>query len=1034
MRLRVITALAVSLLLVGPWVYPEAAPRSRYKLYQQALKQADRLPLYSSKLHRMITGKSPAPDSLGAWNFLGPSNFAGRTRALAADPTDANVLYAGAAGGGVWKTIDGGASWTPLTDLLPVLSVNALAIDPANPSIVYAGTGEGFVNLDAINDPAGIFKSTDGGASWNPAGAIVSNVHEIAVSPNDSQRIWAAADDGIYRSTDGGSNWNRVQAAQEGCNDIAVTTTYVFATCGLGRVVQAAVWRSPENTSVNFNTVRSLNGLSTVAAAPSNPAVVYAASAANVQQNQPFENGIYNLYRSTDSGTNWTEVLPHPPDYAQLKYLLLSDPAAALCGANTIISHGFYSQTLAVDPVNPNRVWMGGIDLFRSDDGGVNWGLASHSGAPQNNPRYLHAEQHSIVFAPGYDGINNKTMYVTNDGGIFSTSDATAATATGNSAPCDNNNGSVNWTPLNNGYASAQFFHGQVYPDGTTYFGGTVGNGTLRGSDAGGPGAWTQILGGGNGGFVAVDPTNTNILFAENQGLSMQKSTNGGTSFAPPASGITDNNPYPVAPLVMDPNNPQILWTGGNLVWRSTDSGTTWVPANQGGSNALTAIAASPADSNVVVTGRGKGQMAATNSGLTTNSNSNWPTAGNLSKLVSSLVFDPINPNFVYATIGDFNRTPKGSQVYRGLISGTAINWTGLDGSGANALPDLPVRTIAIHPANPLFMYVGTDLGVFVTTDGGANWARENTGFANVPVFWLTIGVSGNTARLFAFTHGRGVWSVDLGSFSPPSVSITAPSDLDTVTGTILVDADASDDTGISKVEFYRDGSTLIGTDTTFPYEISWDTTTASNGSHTLTAKAYDLDNLSKTASISVTADNPITSLFFDDFDDNVVAPWTPTKGTWTESGGDLLTTTTAKSYVDAPPASICGSCQIGQDVTVITSGATVWLYGWYKDNNNYVRVELKDAKDKVTLYQKVGGTAVIKQSVTVALNANQSYNVRTTYSGGHLQVYLDNVLLIDKPTSAPALGKVTFAVKVATVGGVKVPTTVHFHQILVTP
>src|SRR5262249_45665287 len=238
------------------------------------------------------------------------------------------------------------------------------------------------------------------------------------------------------------------------------------------------------------------------------------------------------VYRSIDGGATWSARVRNT-DPTKLNTVLLTNPLLAFyteCGFGTsqYNNQGWYDNVIAVDPLDPNRVWVGGIDLFRSDDGGPNWGLASYWWASPD-PRYAHADQHAIVFHPGYNGSTNKTMFVGNDGGLFQAADARATTATGATAACAAAY-SMSWSNLNHGYPVTQFYYGLPYPGGMTYFGGAQDNGTVRGTDAGGPNAWSTIHG-GDGGAVAVDPGNTNVLYAEFFGLSIQKSTNGGASW-----------------------------------------------------------------------------------------------------------------------------------------------------------------------------------------------------------------------------------------------------------------------------------------------------------------------------------------------------------------------------------------------------------------------------------------------------------------------------------------------------------------------
>src|SRR5262245_8259333 len=515
----------------------QAIPVERYIAADDQMKL---MGLYSSATN------SFAP-ALASWRPLGPGNIGGRTRALVVDRLNPLIMYAGGVAGGIWKSTNGGASWNPKGDLLPNLAVCSIAIDPTNSNILYAGTGEGFFNNDAVRG-VGIFKSSNSGETWSQLNSTNRDkffyVNDIVVAP--SAHVYAATRTGVWRSTDGGTNWTKVltPGTDGGCVELVIrtdqTTDYLFASCG--SLPQATIYRNTDaggsGTWTAVYTETSM-GRTSLAIAPLNQNVIYALASDNINY------GLLAVLRSTDSGFTWVSRVRNT-DPVKLNTVLLTNPIFAFyadCnfGSNQFLNQGWYDNVISVDPVDSDRVWVGGIDLFRSDDGGTNWGMASHWWAPNGHSHFVHADQHAILFHPDYNGVSNRTMYVANDGGIFWTGDARAATATGSLAPCDYNNGNVTWASLNNGYGVTQFYHGLPYPDGATYFGGTQDNGTLRGSDAG----WINgcgLLDGGDGGYVSIDAGNTNILYAENTRLSLKKSYDGGLNWAVATNGITESS------------------------------------------------------------------------------------------------------------------------------------------------------------------------------------------------------------------------------------------------------------------------------------------------------------------------------------------------------------------------------------------------------------------------------------------------------------------------------------------------------------
>jgi uncharacterized repeat protein (TIGR01451 family) len=755
---------------------------------------------------------------LGTWQSLGPGNVGGRTRAIIIDPVNPNTMYAAGVAGGVWKSTNGGASWAALDDFMANIAVNTLAFEPGNPSVIYAGTGEGFFNGDSVRG-AGIFKSTDAGATWTRLASTTTSdffyVQKIVVGNGaNSQHVYAATRTGVFRSLDGGGTWTQVivSNAANGANgamDLAIrtdqATDYVFA--AVGHLAQSHIWRNTDAGGAGVWTdvyTEANMERTSLAIAPSNQSVIYAMAAslsATPVNSINYQDGLLAVLRSTSNGDSgsWTTQVRNNSANKQDTLLLMNPVNAVLveCGfgaTNNFLSQGWYDNVLAVDPSDSNKVWAGGIDVWRSDNGGVNWGVASYwwfqgNGTPPNNgdPQLVHADNHAIVFHPNYNGTTNQTLYIGDDGGIYKTDNAkdgnvgyvngttpSGGSVTSSSPICGNEftpggfftvPSPVIWGPLNNGYAVTQFWPGAVYPNGTTYFGGTQDNGTNRGTDANGPNQWERILG-GDGGYAAVDPTNTNVLYAENTNLSFQKSTNGGASFVAARSGITEasGNFLFTAPFIMDPTNSARLYLGGARVWKTTNSAGSWTSASGFLGFRVSALAVSPQDPNYGLFGGQAGHIWRTQT-LTTDAipagtTSTYAFARPRTDFASWVTFDPTNKNIAYATYSTFNAGANVGHVWKSVDAG--VNWVSIDGSGATGIPDIPVHTVVVDPNNTSRIYVGTDLGVFVTLDGGANWAKETTGFSNTVVKSLEIKNVGGISTIYAFTHGRGAFKVSI--------------------------------------------------------------------------------------------------------------------------------------------------------------------------------------------------------------------------------------------------------------------------------
>jgi photosystem II stability/assembly factor-like uncharacterized protein len=761
--------------------------------YRKALDRMDRMPRYSTRsqralasLHETRNAKSPKrlaqTDLLSTWESVGPGNIGGRTRSVLIDPGRPETMFAAGVSGGIWKTDDGGESWRPLDDLLPNIAVNSMAMDPSDTRIVYAGTGEGYFRevVRGTSLPLrgeGILKTVDGGESWERLASTSTSdfywVNKIVISHNDTRRVYAATRTGVWRSNDAGLNWSRILNGEDvigGCLDLALrtdrTSDTLFASCGTFQ--QATVYLNTQaETDGSWTPVLSEYGMgrASLAIAPSNPDTVYALSTSYVPgPGGVFDGGLHAVFRSDQGGNpgTWRATVRNT-DPVKLNTLLLTNPLAAnyltcgLASSNSYSTLGWYTNVIAVDPCNPEIVFAGGIDLFRSDNGGTTWGPISHWG---ESPPSAHADQHAIVFHPGYDGSANQTMILGGDGGVWRTNNARASRSLAMYTPCSRTNSQVIWTSLNHNYGVTQFYHGAPFPDGKSYLGGTQDNGTVMGSDQGGIDGWRHILG-GDGGYVAVDFQNPNIVYAEYQNLSLRKSLDGGHTFASATRGISEpgGGTLFIVPFVMDPGNSNRLWLGGRSIWRTSDGASSWVQAGQRLSETakVSAIAVAPSDSDRVLVGMNDGFIYRQNQATQSDSSTSWPSTQPRPGYVTWLAFDPVDPRIAYATYAEFG----GRHVWKTADGGE--NWIPIDGDGAVGLPDIPVHAVIVDPNHRQHLYLATDLGVFTSRQGGNAWAVENSGFANVVTESLALQQRpGSDPVLWAFTHGRGAWRVPL--------------------------------------------------------------------------------------------------------------------------------------------------------------------------------------------------------------------------------------------------------------------------------
>ena len=674
-----------------------------------------------------------------SWTWLGPGNVGGRIRSILIHPSTPNTMWIGGVAGGVWKTLNGGASWFPLNDFMANLAVCSLVMDPTDPNTIYAGTGEGTSNVDAIRG-AGIFKTTDGGASWAqlPATAMSSfyYVNRLSICPTNHLILLAATGSGIWRSPDGGASWSQ-RYSSAAMLDIAFdpTSGNAIASGSTYGATAQALFSTDGGVSWTASTGIPTAGRIEVAYAASSPNIVYASA----------NNNSGEVYVSFDGAQTYT---------------------LQCTGSNYLSDQGWYDNCIWVDPTNPNVVVVGGMDLWRSTDGGFTFtDIGGYSGS-------VHPDQHAIVSTPGFNGTNVKTVFVGNDGGFFRATDIYAVSA------------SSGWTTLNNNLGITQFYGAAGNNSSGTIVGGTQDNGTLRDSSIGGTSGWTAMFG-GDGGFCAADQSDPNYFYGEYVYLQIHRSSNAGLSSSyitsglgdagvaglgvlPPDSktsatagdpdgsgpgGDPDTAANFIAPFILDPNNFNTMLAGGSNLWRSVNvkaATPAWFNIKNGANGSfISAIAVAKGNSDIIWVGHNNGDVYTTANGTAatptwTQKDLGTPNLPN--RTCTRLTIDPNNFNKVYATFGGFN----GDNVYRTTDGGTT--WANL-GAG---LPAAPVNSLVLAPFNSNFLYIGTDVGVFASADGGANWSAGNEGAANVAVdelFWMN-------SYLVAATHGRGLFKI----------------------------------------------------------------------------------------------------------------------------------------------------------------------------------------------------------------------------------------------------------------------------------
>lgn len=642
---------------------------------------------------------------------------AGRLNFITITPGSPSVLWVGAPAGGLWKSTNNGASWTTNTDQLGVIGCSDLAIDPTNTLVMYLATGDG----DAGDTRSiGVLKSTNGGATWAATGltnAVTTNftIRRLLVNPSNTQIVLAATSSGIYRTTNGGTNWSQITTNS--------TFDLEFKPGDPNTVYAAGTsFRLSTNGGASFTTIS--NGISTtgvnrmaIAVTPNDVNYVYVLASDNVGS------GFEGFYRSTNSGVAFTQMANTP------NLLGWSSTGSDTDG------QGWYDLCVAASPLDKNEVIVGGVNVWKTSNGGTSWSLFGHwvgSGAP-----FTHADQHDLE----YDA--SGTLYATNDGAVY------RRTATA-------------WTDISGTMNIAQIYRiGLSSLSANLWITGHQDNGTSTWN-----GTTYQARLGGDGMDCFIDRTNNQNMFGEYQYGDFQRSTNGGSSWSNITSGITGNPPW-LTVWKQDPVSSTRLYCGIQDMFVSNNLGTSWtqlatMPAS---TSDIKEFAIAPSNNQVIYVLKTGGVYKTINGGTSwTNVTGTIPVGSAQPEYVC---VDPTDANNAWVVLSGYS---SGNKVFVTTNGGTS--WTNISAN----LPNLPANCIVYQPGTNDLVYVGMDVGIYYRSSTMTSWTLYNLSLPNVPISELEI-TPANPLFLYASTYGRGVWVASVVSAAaPPSSSYSVVS------------------------------------------------------------------------------------------------------------------------------------------------------------------------------------------------------------------------------------------------------------------
>jgi photosystem II stability/assembly factor-like uncharacterized protein len=678
------------------------------------------------------------------WTTEGPNNIGGRVNTIAVNPQNEQVIYIGFSRGGVFKTIDGGATWKPIFDKQPYLSIGDIELDPSNPNTIYVATGDPNIGYySSIGD--GVWKSTDAGATWTNIGLKNQRIiSRFEVNPKNNQIMYAAAmgisfqknkDRGVYKTTDGGATWTQKLFVSDstGVCDFMMDPQNP-------NVIYASTWDRVRSNNTNIvagngagvfkstdggdNWTKLSNGLPSgrfsrtgITMFEKNPNILFAVFVAD----KSFEPE--GIYRSTNAGASWEKL--------SNEFKIGGDNSNAFGG------FGWYFGQIRVNPKDANDIYLLGVNLWRSKDGGVTWLMAG----PPWWSYEVHADKHDMAYTP-----SGKILLATDGGAYISKNDG------------------LNWEDIEN-IAATQFYRVAYNPnEPSLYYGGAQDNGSTEGNQK--YSEWDRLYG-GDGFQTRFDPKRPDTRFYETQFGDIAYTTDNENFTGIVSTEISAERRHWDCPYFLSTHQDGIIYIASQRVWKGTYDPNAdpfivnWKSISNdlsdndgkpGVGNSITTLEESTLEKNLLFAG-----TADANLWKSSGTNATWQniSAGLPNRYITKVLPSAYNKNTVFVSLSGYREFEETPHIWRSDNQGT--NWKNISGD----LPPVAINDIlSLENNRDSVLFAATDSGVYFTKNGGKNWLRLGGNMPLIPVFDIEYNPVLN--QIVAGTYARSIMSFDL--------------------------------------------------------------------------------------------------------------------------------------------------------------------------------------------------------------------------------------------------------------------------------